>query len=199
MSLPSSERRRRRRSNSHSNLLLTLPTETWVTDLESTPNSRVSPYDAAFPGTLPVSSLLIRNPYSQMFTAATPSVSTLHALTSPSELPLRSNQRFNKDQRLTGNITFTQIFPRDIKSRNATVGTNHEPIQHSFFNSSSLGPIARGGHVFLSQGNVAVRIEQIQLEQVTFCFSIHAKPFDVITRILENQFSNPIAGTRQLT
>ena len=34
--------------------------ETWTPDLASTPNSHVSPYDAAFPGTLPVCDLSSR-------------------------------------------------------------------------------------------------------------------------------------------
>jgi hypothetical protein len=42
------------RSRSH--IVFSL-TETWTPDLASTPNSRVSPYDAAFPGTLPVGDL----------------------------------------------------------------------------------------------------------------------------------------------
>jgi len=31
--------------------------ETWTPDVASTPNTHVSPYDAAFPGTLPVGNL----------------------------------------------------------------------------------------------------------------------------------------------
>jgi hypothetical protein len=44
---------RHRRSRVHVALL----SEAWTPDLGSTPNSHVSPYDAAFPGTLPVSNI----------------------------------------------------------------------------------------------------------------------------------------------
>jgi hypothetical protein len=41
-----------------------------------------------------------------------------------------------------------------------------------------LGPIARGGYVFLPQSNVSVRIQQIQLEQVPSTFLAFMPSYD---------------------
>ena len=60
-----------------------------------------------------------------------------------------------------------------------------------------LGPIARGGHVFLPQSNVSVRIQQVQLEQVPSTFSIHAELQVRITRIPESQLLTLVADSRQ--
>ncbi|KAH9965828.1 Glutamyl-tRNA-Gln amidotransferase B subunit [Russula dissimulans] len=103
--------------------------QTWAPGPESTPNSRVSPYDAAFPGTLPR-----LNP-----TCANLAIRTAIALQSE--------------------IQQTSTFDR----------------KHYFYSDLPAGyqitqrysPIARGGHVFLPQSDVAIRIEQIQLEQDT--------------------------------
>ena len=45
-------------------------------------------------------------------------------------------------------------------------------FNNQLLNPFPSGPIARGGHVFLPQNNVSVRIQQIQLEQVTFNLSL---------------------------
>lgn len=104
----------------------------WTPDLGSTPNSCVSPYDAAFPGTLP---------------RLNPACISLALRTA---IALRS----------------------DIQHRSAF------DRKHYFYSDLPAGyqitqryhPLARGGHIFLPQSNVSVRIEQIQLEQVPSTF-----------------------------
>ncbi|KAF8272096.1 Glutamyl-tRNA amidotransferase B subunit [Lactarius quietus] len=111
----------------------------WTPDLGSTPNSCVSPYDAAFPGTLP---------------RLNPACISLALRTA---IALRSD------------IQHRSTFDR----------------KHYFYSDLPAGyqitqryhPIARGGHIFLPQSNVSVRVEQIQLEQTT--------------RTLENRCSTP--------
>jgi hypothetical protein len=87
---------------------------------------------------------------------------------------LHFNRTFNSVQRLTGSTISTQTFPQGIRLPSTTVGTKSCVIRYLPLNPYALGPIARGGYVFLPQSNVSVRIQQIQLEQVPSAFDVHA-------------------------
>ncbi|KAI9447932.1 Glutamyl-tRNA amidotransferase B subunit [Lactarius indigo] len=101
----------------------------WTPDLGSTPNSCVSPYDAAFPGTLP------------RLNPACISLALRTAIALQSDIQHRS--AFDRKH----------YFYSDLPA-------GYQITQH-------YHPIARGGHIFLPQSDVSVRIEQIQLEQDT--------------------------------
>ncbi|KAH9045301.1 glutamyl-tRNA amidotransferase [Lactarius pseudohatsudake] len=101
----------------------------WTPDLGSTPNSCVSPYDAAFPGTLP------------RLNSACISLALRTAIALRSDIQHRS--AFDRKH----------YFYSDLPA-------GYQITQH-------YHPIARGGHIFLPQSDVSVRIEQIQLEQDT--------------------------------
>ncbi|KAH9049680.1 Glutamyl-tRNA amidotransferase B subunit [Lactarius hengduanensis] len=101
----------------------------WTPDLGSTPNSCVSPYDAAFPGTLP------------RLNPACISLALRTAIALRSDIQHRS--AFDRKH----------YFYSDLPA-------GYQITQH-------YHPIARGGHIFLPQSDVSVRIEQIQLEQDT--------------------------------
>jgi len=105
--------------------------ETWTPDLGSKPNAHVSPYDAAFPGTLPVSNQPDTFSCSKRVTSSILSGSILRVSTSPSELPLHSNQTSNSARRLTGNIISTRTFLRGIRLPSTTVGTRPWPYSMS--------------------------------------------------------------------
>ncbi|KAI0254809.1 Glutamyl-tRNA amidotransferase B subunit [Lactifluus subvellereus] len=101
----------------------------WTPDLRSTPNSHVSPYDAAFPGTLPRLNFACVN------------------------LALRTAIALQSDVQQKSTFDRKHYFYSDLPA-------GYQITQH-------YNPIARGGHVFLPQSDVSVRIEQIQLEQDT--------------------------------
>ncbi|KAH9977679.1 glutamyl-tRNA amidotransferase [Lactifluus volemus] len=101
----------------------------WSPDLGNTPNSHVSPYDAAFPGTLP------------------------HLNPTCVNLALRTAIAFQSNIQQKSTFDRKHYFYSDLPA-------GYQITQH-------YSPIARGGHVFLPQSDVSVRIEQIQLEQDT--------------------------------
>jgi aspartyl-tRNA(Asn)/glutamyl-tRNA(Gln) amidotransferase subunit B len=123
----------------------------------------VSPYDAAFPGTLPVSKINVSqtkkllNGHLQRLNPACISLALRTAIALQSDVQHRSafdrKHYFYSD--LPGGYQITQHY-REHRDYTCLIPPH-------FYVSD---PIARGGHIFLSQSNISVRIEQIQLEQV---------------------------------
>jgi aspartyl-tRNA(Asn)/glutamyl-tRNA(Gln) amidotransferase subunit B len=128
----------------------------------------VSPYDAAFPGTLPVSVLLrefrdvkVEHSPLQRLNPACISLALRTAIALRSDIQRRS--AFDRKHYLYSDLPAGyQITQRYREKQSYTCS-----IPPHFYVSD---PIARGGHICLPQSNVSVRIEQIQLEQVPSTF-----------------------------
>ncbi|EGO02395.1 hypothetical protein SERLA73DRAFT_166824 [Serpula lacrymans var. lacrymans S7.3] len=102
---------------------------TWTSDPSEAPNTRVSSYDAAFPGTLPKLN------------------------TKCVQLAIRTALALNSDIQTRSTFDRKHYFYPDLPS--------------GYQITQRYAPLAKGGHLTLPKSNIAVRINQIQLEQDT--------------------------------
>ncbi len=136
----------------------------WTSDYDEAANSHVAPFDAAFPGTLPVRFSALRF----YLCSLNGRIETKRILRGSCFTSGICTQIYSAETVLVRPKALLLFRPSIGVSNNATLWYTRCEVS-SFSNSNcsfGLAPISKGGSIFLPKSQRMVRINQIQLEQV---------------------------------